>query len=48
MGEIDTKKLNLAEKLLVKGIKAPTGDFRDWETIEAWAAGIAEALRKET
>jgi menaquinone-dependent protoporphyrinogen oxidase len=43
-GEIDTKKLNLAEKLLVKGIKAPTGDFRDWDAIEAWAGGIAQAL----
>ena len=43
-GEIDTKKLNLAEKVLVKGIKAPTGDFRDWDAIEAWAGGIAEAL----
>ena len=29
-GVIDTKKLNLAEKLLVKGIKAPLGDFREW------------------
>jgi menaquinone-dependent protoporphyrinogen oxidase len=48
MGKIDPKKLNLAEKLIVKGIKAPTGDFRDWETIEAWAEDIAEALRKET
>jgi menaquinone-dependent protoporphyrinogen oxidase len=44
-GEIDTKKLNLAEKVLVKGIKAPTGDFRDWEAIEAWASGIAQALQ---
>jgi hypothetical protein len=22
------------------------GDFRDWSEIEAWAAGIAETLRK--
>lgn len=44
-GEIDTKKLNLAEKVLVKGIKAPTGDFRDWDAIEAWAGGITQALQ---
>ncbi|HSN78490.1 MAG TPA: flavodoxin domain-containing protein [Anaerolineae bacterium] len=44
-GEIDTKKLNLAEKVLVKGIKAPTGDFRDWDAIEAWASGIAQTLQ---
>jgi len=44
-GAIDMKKLNLAEKLLVKGIKAPTGDYRDWNAITAWAAGIADALK---
>ena len=27
-GVLDMKKLNLAEKLIVKGIKAPVGDFR--------------------
>jgi menaquinone-dependent protoporphyrinogen oxidase len=43
-GDIDTKKLNLAEKVLVKGIKAPTGDFRDWDAIETWVGGIAQAL----
>jgi menaquinone-dependent protoporphyrinogen oxidase len=46
-GEIDTKKLNLAEKLIVKGIKAPTGDFRDWEAITTWATGIADSLKAE-
>jgi menaquinone-dependent protoporphyrinogen oxidase len=45
-GDIDTRKLNFAEKLLVKGIKAPTGDFRDWESITSWAEGIAETLRQ--
>jgi menaquinone-dependent protoporphyrinogen oxidase len=25
----------------------PAGDFRDWPAIEAWAHGIAEALKKE-
>ena len=46
-GEIDTKKLNLGEKLIVKGIKAPTGDFRDWDTIDSWAKGIAGTLKNE-
>lgn len=44
-GDIDMKKLNFAEKLLVKGIKAPVGDFRDWAAVTAWAKGIADALR---
>jgi menaquinone-dependent protoporphyrinogen oxidase len=40
-------KLNLAEKLIVKALKAPAGDFRDWEAITAWAAAIAAALKAE-
>ncbi len=43
-GFINLKKLSLPEKLIVKGIKAPTGDFRNWDVIAAWATGIAEAL----
>jgi len=30
----------------LKNVKAPTGDFRDWEAINKWAAGIAEAVKK--
>lgn len=44
-GELDMEKLNLPEKLIVKGVKAPVGDYRDWRTIETWATGIAEALQ---
>lgn len=43
-GEIDTKKLNLAERLIVKAIKAPVGDYRDWQAISAWASGIAQTF----
>lgn len=43
-GKLDSKSLNFAEKLIVKGIKAPMGDFRDWEAITAWAEGIRESL----
>lgn len=46
-GEIDMDDLNLAEKLIVKGVKAPTGDYRDWEAITAWAAAIGDALKDE-
>jgi menaquinone-dependent protoporphyrinogen IX oxidase len=34
----------IAEKLIVKGIKAPVDDYRDWEAITAWAEGIAAAV----
>jgi menaquinone-dependent protoporphyrinogen oxidase len=46
-GEIDMNELSLPEKLIVKGIKAPTGDYRNWQAISAWAAAIAEELKKE-
>jgi len=45
-GEIDLEKLNLAERLIVKGVKAPAGDYRDWGVSEAWAQGIGEAIRR--
>ena len=46
-GVLDTKKLSLPEKLISKGVKAPLGNFRDWEAITSWARAIAEALKKE-
>jgi len=42
---MDMKKLGLAEKLIIKAIKAPAGDFRDWDAITSWAAAIADALK---
>jgi len=45
-GVLDPKKLNLLEKWMVKNVKAPLGDFRDWDVITAWAAAIADALKK--
>ena len=44
-GVIDLQTLNLAEKLIVKALKAPVGDYRDWDAITAWAASIAAALQ---
>jgi menaquinone-dependent protoporphyrinogen oxidase len=44
-GVLDMKKLNFAERLLVKGIKAPVGDFRDWTSIRAWATEIANTVQ---
>ncbi len=44
-GVLDLSKLSLGEKLLIKGIKAPVGDFRDWDAITSWAASIADALK---
>ncbi|MBC7224302.1 MAG: flavodoxin domain-containing protein [Anaerolineae bacterium] len=44
-GALDPGKLNLGERLVIHALKAPTGDYRDWEAIAAWAAGIAQALK---
>jgi len=30
--------------MVVKAVRAPEGDFRDWEAIQAWAASIARDL----
>lgn len=44
-GAIDLKKMTILEKWVLKRVKAPTGDFRDWEAITKWAAGIAGELQ---
>jgi menaquinone-dependent protoporphyrinogen oxidase len=43
-GALDPKELGFVERHLVKAVKAPTGDFRDWVDIEAYADEIAGAL----
>lgn len=47
-GKIDKSKLGFAEKAIMVAVRAPEGDFRDWDQITTWAAGIAEHLTKET
>jgi len=43
-GALDPANLGFAERMIVKAVKAPGGDFRDWDEIAAWADGIADAL----
>ena len=45
--ELGLDKLNLPEKLIVKALKAPADDSRDWDEITAWAETIAETLQQE-
>lgn len=40
-GALDHSHLSFAERVMVKAVRAPEGDFRDWEAIDAWAARIA-------
>lgn len=44
-GQIEMHNLNFGEKLMIRALGAPTGDFRDWAAITAWAEGIGQALR---
>jgi menaquinone-dependent protoporphyrinogen oxidase len=43
-GRLDLADLSWGERVVAKAVKAPTGDFRDWQQIEEWAAGIAAEL----
>ena len=43
-GALDKSKLGFAERMIVKAVKAPDGDFRDWDEIRAWADAIAADL----
>ena len=43
-GKIDKSRLSLAEKAIVKSLKVPEGDYRDFGAVAAWAAEIADGL----
>jgi menaquinone-dependent protoporphyrinogen oxidase len=43
-GAIDMEKLNFGDGLLIRMIRAKTGDFRDWDAIAGWGAEIGRAL----
>lgn len=45
-GVIDPRKMGMLEKWVIKNVKAPTGDFRDWNLITAWAEKVVAALKK--
>jgi menaquinone-dependent protoporphyrinogen oxidase len=46
-GVVDPKEMNFFERWIIKNVKSPVGDFRDWEAIAAWAGTIAAALQPE-
>ena len=43
-GALDHDKLGFGERMMVKAVKAPQGDFRDWDAIAGWADEIARDL----
>jgi menaquinone-dependent protoporphyrinogen oxidase len=45
-GAMSKSRLSFLERTIVKGVRAPFGDFRDWKEIDAWAATIAQQLKE--
>lgn len=43
-GKLDMGRLGLMEKLTARAVRAPEGDFRDWDAIRSWARAIADEL----
>jgi menaquinone-dependent protoporphyrinogen oxidase len=43
-GNLEKKQLSFGEKAIVLALRAPEGDFRDWDAIRAWADDIARGL----
>jgi len=46
-GNIDLDRLNFAERMIIKSVKATVGDYRDWLVIRKWAGRIDLDLRNE-
>jgi menaquinone-dependent protoporphyrinogen oxidase len=36
----DLSKITFIERMVVKAVKPPLGDFRDWDKIQAWAQSV--------
>ena len=43
-GALDHNRLSFTERMMTKAVRAPEGDYRDWQAIEAWAENIARDL----
>jgi menaquinone-dependent protoporphyrinogen oxidase len=43
-GKIDKSKLSFGEKAIMIAVRAPEGDFRDWDEINTWTESIADTL----
>ncbi len=43
-GRLDRSLLGFGEKAIVVALRAPEGDFRDWDAIHEWADDISKTL----
>ena len=46
-GDVRPERFGALERFVIKNVKSPVGDFRDWSAITAWANGIAGELKKQ-
>lgn len=44
-GVLDLSHLSFAERMVAKAVRAPKGDFRNWDAIDSWTESIAQELR---
>jgi menaquinone-dependent protoporphyrinogen oxidase len=45
-GKIDKSQLGFGEKAIMIAVRAPDGDYRDWDEIATWADEIAHTLEE--
>ncbi|MBJ7450990.1 MAG: flavodoxin [Blastococcus sp.] len=43
-GRLEKERLGFAERAMVTAMRAPLGDFRDWDAVRAWGEEIAQEL----
>jgi menaquinone-dependent protoporphyrinogen oxidase len=43
-GKLDPKTLPLGQRMGLALVRGMRGDFRDWDAVRGWAAGIADSL----
>lgn len=46
-GALERERLGRMERAVVRTLRAPLGDFRDWDAVDAFAGHIAEVLTAE-
>jgi len=46
-GALSPSEISGLEKWMIKKVKAPTGDFRDWQVIQDWADSITTNHREK-
>jgi menaquinone-dependent protoporphyrinogen oxidase len=47
-GRLEPDDLGMVQRMIVKAVHAPTGDFRNWDAIRAWAREIDRQLMVRT